>query len=201
MLKEMSTRHIQQASHIEVTQEDIPARRSFISHDRHKRQSADNIAELWCIGKNRAMAALDAATQCGTRSAILPLSRRYRADRRCNLRRLTGDFSTDLLCAEKRNPEHDHAIESSSVMSLIPPMPTSDQGITSNAEDEFLESLDDVPFKIEVGQVNDDVSLQAMQEFIHRLALASLIIIDLRATFLAGTWGERVWMKFNRQMI
>ena len=33
MLKEMSTRHIQQASHIEATQEDIPARRSFISHD------------------------------------------------------------------------------------------------------------------------------------------------------------------------
>ena len=100
MLKEMSTRHIQANSYIDVTAEDIPARRSFISTDRHKKLTAESISELWGIGKSRAMATIDATTQNGTRSAILPLSRRYRADRRYNLKRLEGDFSTDSLYAE-----------------------------------------------------------------------------------------------------
>ena len=100
MLKEMSTRHIQANNYIDVTAEDIPARRSFISNDRHKKLTAESISELWGIGKSRAMATIDATTQFGTRSAILPLSRRYRADRQYNLKRLDGDLSTESLYAE-----------------------------------------------------------------------------------------------------
>ena len=103
MLKEMSTRHIQANSYIDLTPEDIPSRRSFISNDRHKRLTAESISELWGIGKSRSMATIDATTQNGTRSAILPLSRRYRADRRYNLRRLEGEFSTDSLYAEVKS--------------------------------------------------------------------------------------------------
>ena len=103
MMKEMATRHIQANSYIDLTHEDIPARRSFISNDRHKKLTSDSIAELWCIGKSRAMATIDATTQNGTRSAILPLSRRYRADRRYNLKRLEGEFSTDSLYAEVKS--------------------------------------------------------------------------------------------------
>ena len=100
MLKEMSTRYIKANNYIDVTAEDIPARRSFISSDRHKKLTAESIAELWGIGKSRAMATIDATTQNGTRSAILPLSRRYRVDRRYNIKRLEGDFSTDSLYAD-----------------------------------------------------------------------------------------------------
>ena len=83
--------------------EDIPARRTFISNDRHKGVTADNIAELWCIGKKKAEATLEATTQKGTRSAILPISRRYRADRVYNLRRLDAKFATDTLYSEVKS--------------------------------------------------------------------------------------------------
>ena len=86
----MSTRHIRANNYIDVTAEDIPARRSFISNDRHKKLTAESISELWGIGNSRAMATIDA-------------SRRYRADRQYNLKQLDGDFSTDSLYAEVKS--------------------------------------------------------------------------------------------------
>ena len=83
--------------------DDIPARRTFISHDRHKQLSAESIAECWGIGIKRAKSTLLSTTQRGTRSAILPLSRRYRADRRYNLKRLQAKFATDTLYAEVKS--------------------------------------------------------------------------------------------------
>ena len=38
-----------------------------------------------------------ATSQRGTRSAILPISRRYRSDRRFEVKRLNGKFATDTL--------------------------------------------------------------------------------------------------------
>ena len=83
--------------------EDIPARRTFISNDRHKGVTADNIAELWCIGKKKAEATLEATTQKGTRSAILPINRSNRNDRVYNLRRLDAKFATDTLYSEVKS--------------------------------------------------------------------------------------------------
>ena len=77
--------------------DDIPARRTFISHSRHKKATAEILSELWCIGTKKAAATIDATTQHGTRSAILPLSRRYRADRVYSLKRLNARFATDTL--------------------------------------------------------------------------------------------------------
>ena len=76
---------------------DVPARRSFISTDRHLKVSADQLSERWCIGPKRASATLKATTQKGTRSAILPISRRYIADRMYSLKRLRGKFATDTF--------------------------------------------------------------------------------------------------------
>ena len=59
---------------------DVPARRTFISTERHAKLRAEEISELWVIGPKRAEATLKATTQHGTRSAILPIGRRYRAD-------------------------------------------------------------------------------------------------------------------------
>ena len=76
---------------------DLPARRTFISTDRHAKIDAINLAEIFGIGFNRAQATLFATTQRGVRSAILPISRRYRADRMYGIKRLNGKFSTDTL--------------------------------------------------------------------------------------------------------
>ena len=83
--------------------EDVPSRRTFISTERHKKLSAESISDLWCIGIKRARNTLNATTQRGIRSAILPLSRRYRSDRRYNMKRLNGKFATDTLYAEVKS--------------------------------------------------------------------------------------------------
>ena len=102
-LKEQSMKHMIQPVYVDVSHDDIPSRRTFTSNERHKRKSAEDLSELWCIGKSRAMATLDATTQRGTRSALLPLSRRYQADRRYNVNRLKGKFATDTLYAEVKS--------------------------------------------------------------------------------------------------
>ena len=65
---------------------DIPLRRTFVSGDRHNRLNAGKIAEMWCIGPNRAQATMMATTQRGVRSVLLPISRRYRSDRMYNIK-------------------------------------------------------------------------------------------------------------------
>ena len=80
--------------------DDIPARRTFVSGERHAVITADALAERWCIGPKRAHATLQVTTQRGVRSAILPLSRRYKADRMYNMRRLQGKFATDTFYPE-----------------------------------------------------------------------------------------------------
>ena len=76
-------------------QTDLPSRRTFVSSERHVKASAEVIAERFGIGPERAQRTLRVTTQRGVRSAILPLSRRYRADRVFNVQRLTGKFATD----------------------------------------------------------------------------------------------------------
>ena len=77
--------------------DDVPSRRTFVSTERHKRISAESLSELWAIGPNKARATLRVTTQNGVRSAILPLSRRYRSDRMYNVKRLKGRFATDTI--------------------------------------------------------------------------------------------------------
>ena len=101
VLTDLKTNLEHQISKISTpAEDDIPARRTFISHDRHRKVTADLLSELWCIGTKRATATVDATTQRGTRSAMLPLSRRYRADRVYSLKRLNGRFLTDTLYAD-----------------------------------------------------------------------------------------------------
>ena len=57
--------------------------------------SAELLAGRFGIGLERARHNLKATTQRGTRSALLPISRRYRADRQFGVRRLNGKFATD----------------------------------------------------------------------------------------------------------
>ena len=83
--------------------EDAPDRRTFVSTDRHTQVNADTLAERFCIGPERARATLRATTQRGMRSAILPISRRYRADRMFDVKRLHGKFATDTLWSKTKS--------------------------------------------------------------------------------------------------
>ena len=55
------------------------------------------------IGPKRAKATLLATTQNGVRSAILPLSRRYRADHMFKVKRLDGKFATDTFFSKTKS--------------------------------------------------------------------------------------------------
>lgn len=94
------------AVNLEQPSEDfIPARRSYVSHERHSKVSAETLSERFLIGLPRARATLKATTQHGVRSAILPLARRYRDDRRFSQRRLMAKFATDTLYAPTKSLE------------------------------------------------------------------------------------------------
>ena len=64
------------------TGEDKPDRRTLISDERHSRFDEDTLANRFGISSKTARETLRVTHQKGTRSALLPLSRRYKADRR-----------------------------------------------------------------------------------------------------------------------
>ena len=82
---------------------DKPPHKSFISSKRHHKLDADGLAENWLIGPIKAKATLRATTQNFKRSAILPIGRRYRADRFYDMKKLDGHFSTDTIYAEVKS--------------------------------------------------------------------------------------------------
>ena len=84
----------------DVTEDLVPARRTFVSNERHVKLNADQLSECWCIGPQRARDSIKVTTQKGQRSAILPISRQYRADRMFGLKSLQAKFSTDTLYAD-----------------------------------------------------------------------------------------------------
>ena len=95
---------------LDTIKQDVPARRTFISFDRHRKTNIDNLAENWCIGKRKAADTINVTTQRGIRSAILPLSRRYRADRQFGTKRLNSKFATDTIWSDiKSLNQHKYA--------------------------------------------------------------------------------------------
>ena len=82
---------------------DVPERRTFVSTERHTKVTEDTLAERFGIGIQRARATLRVTTQRGMRSAILPIARRYKADRFFQTKRLNGKFATDTLYGPKKS--------------------------------------------------------------------------------------------------
>ena len=81
---------------------DISHKRTFVSAERHTKITVDKLAERFCIGPLKAKETLNVTTQRGLKSAILPLSRKYRTDRMFGVKRLNGKFATDSLYLKKR---------------------------------------------------------------------------------------------------
>eukprot|EP00980_Cylindrotheca_fusiformis_P014813 scaffold4027_cov56-Cylindrotheca_fusiformis.AAC.1 len=71
--------------------------RTFVSSQRHSNTTPEDLSEVWGINLDQAKMTLEATTQHHTRSALLPLSRRYRMDRMFEPVRLTGDMATDTM--------------------------------------------------------------------------------------------------------
>ena len=82
---------------------DIPTRQTYTSTERHAKASAETIAERFAIGLQKARETMRATFQRGVRSAILPISRRYKADRQFSVKRLDGKFATDTLWAKTKS--------------------------------------------------------------------------------------------------
>ena len=88
-------RQLKQITATDPRFDDIPVQPTFTSTQRHSKITAEGLSERFNISTERARATLRATTQRGTRSAILPLARRYRADRFIQKPLLKGHFSTD----------------------------------------------------------------------------------------------------------
>jgi len=80
-----------------VMPSDQPTPNTFASGSRKTDISAASLAERWCIGLETAKKTLKNTTQRMLRSALLPLSRRYKADRIFRLPRLGGEWFTDTV--------------------------------------------------------------------------------------------------------
>ena len=78
-LAEMVPRYIAEVIRYDDSLEDIPTRQTYISTERHIKMSAEVLADRFGIGLERARQTLRATMQRGTRSALFPISRRYRA--------------------------------------------------------------------------------------------------------------------------
>lgn len=83
--------------------DDVPVRRTFVSTERHTKATAESLSERFGIGIQRARETLKATLQRGVRSAILPISRRYRADRMFMKKRLNGKFSSDTAYFKQKS--------------------------------------------------------------------------------------------------
>ena len=76
---------------------DAPVLHTFQSSERHADVTPQQLSERWGIILSAASKTLQKTTQKFQRSAILPLSRRYRADRVFSRKTLSGEWSTDTM--------------------------------------------------------------------------------------------------------
>ena len=88
---------LQRDEKIDPGQSDVPLLNTFQSTKRHTDVSPQQLSERWGISVNTATQTLKHTTQKFLRCAILPLSRRYRADRVFTRKTLSGDWSTDTM--------------------------------------------------------------------------------------------------------
>ena len=89
---------------LKSTHVDVPAARTFVSSNRHSQVTSENLSDRWNIGLRQARQTLQVTTQKGVRSAIMPLSRRYRTDLMYQQRKLRNQkFYTDTLIGKYKS--------------------------------------------------------------------------------------------------
>jgi hypothetical protein len=76
---------------------DLPITPTFQTEERRSKVTPEQLADHWIIGLDTARQTLKCTTHCFRRSALLPLSRRYKADRMYQVPRLQGEWYTDTV--------------------------------------------------------------------------------------------------------
>ena len=119
---------------------DVPLPHTFISTKRHTDVTPDDLANRWMIGIEQAKSTLNATTQHYVRSALLPLSRRYRTDRYFYRNRLASTFAADIYhgrCASARGNKYCFIVAHPNGFCVAYPQKTK----TSNKTTESLQSM------------------------------------------------------------
>ena len=96
-------RTISKTTRFDDALEDIPTSQTYSLTDRHYKISAEVLADRFIIGIDRENATLKSTLQRGTGSAILPIRRRYRADRQYGVKQLKGKFSTNTIRGKSKS--------------------------------------------------------------------------------------------------
>ena len=102
------TFHSRQISSIQVhapskSPEELPTAPTFQSKSRHSSVTPEDFSERWLIGLKRAKDTIRNTTQRTLRSALLPLARRYRADRMYERPRIRGVVYTDTMDGQHKS--------------------------------------------------------------------------------------------------
>ena len=82
---------------IDIGNTDLSMPNVFQSSNRHTDVSPEDVSERWFISIQQAKDTIKRTTQKFLRSALLPLSRRYRADRMFHTKTLRGQWATDTI--------------------------------------------------------------------------------------------------------
>ena len=91
------TTFLQRNEEMDSGKSDIPTLNTFQSSERHTDVTPQSLSERWGISLATATKTLQKTTQRFLRSAVLPLSRRYRVDRMFTRKTLSGSWSTDTM--------------------------------------------------------------------------------------------------------
>ena len=108
-----------------VVARDIPVVPTFQTEERRSDVSPEQLADRWMIGLDTAKQTLRRTTQRFLRSALLPLSRRYKADRMYLLPRLQGEWYTDTVegrCKSKDGNRYGQVFANGSYFATFYPM-------------------------------------------------------------------------------
>lgn len=119
---------------------DRPDLRTFVSTQRHMALSPEEISERWQIPTHQAQKTTWATTQQGIRSALLPLSCRYRADRMFHPPRLRTTIYPDTMFGAFKSIDRNKCAQvfsNSSFFTAVYPMRTKAQA--GQALKEFIQ--------------------------------------------------------------
>ena len=78
---------------------DVSMPQTFLSKNRHSSTTAEDLSKRWGLSISQAALTLKVTTRKLTRSAIMPLTRRYRADQMFDVRSIHAKMSTDTMDA------------------------------------------------------------------------------------------------------
>ena len=92
--KEKTTQQVSFADETVDNMKDVSMPRTFLSDNRHSSTTSEYSSDRWRLSISKAVVTLKATTQKLTRSAIMTLEQRYKADLMLGVFRIHGTMST-----------------------------------------------------------------------------------------------------------